>query len=157
MGEYICSCHRKRHFEISKKFEQKFPRLHIDILRAHIKFCEKVSFLVTCVKNTQKSHIDNFFLHQNLYFLHMTLKIPVFRGKTLWACIISRCTYQNSYPNFSTLSKCIYPVCQNTTPKLRKANLSKPSFIRLLGSAVYNLYNTHVRWHSSKSPQSQLI
>jgi hypothetical protein len=31
----------EKYFEISKKFEQKFPRLRIAILRTYIKFCKK--------------------------------------------------------------------------------------------------------------------
>jgi hypothetical protein len=44
----------EKHFEIFKKIKQKISRLRINILRAHIKFCEKPTFFVTCVKKTNK-------------------------------------------------------------------------------------------------------
>jgi hypothetical protein len=56
----------KNIFEMFKKFERKFSRLHMDILCVHIKFYEKPTFFVTCVKKTKKTpHVDDF-LHQNL-------------------------------------------------------------------------------------------
>jgi hypothetical protein len=51
----------EKHFEMSKKVEQKYPRLCIDILRAYIKFFKKSTFFVTCVKNTKKRQVHNFF------------------------------------------------------------------------------------------------
>jgi hypothetical protein len=38
-----------------QKIEQKISRLLMDILRAHIIFCEKPNFFVTCVKMTNKT------------------------------------------------------------------------------------------------------
>jgi hypothetical protein len=39
MGAYAPAA-GKKHFEMTKKFKQKFSRSHIDILCAHIKFCD---------------------------------------------------------------------------------------------------------------------
>jgi hypothetical protein len=69
----------KKHFEMFKKFVQKISRLCINMLRAHIKFCEKPTFFVTCVKKINKTSGTQLFVTekfvfftndtQNVYFL----------------------------------------------------------------------------------------
>jgi hypothetical protein len=46
------SCHWKKCFEMLKKLNKKNLRLRINILHAYIKFCEKPTMFVTCVKKT---------------------------------------------------------------------------------------------------------
>jgi hypothetical protein len=59
----------EKYFEMFKKFEQKFSRLRINILRAHIKSCEKPIFFVTCVKKTNKtSRTQPFFTEKIVFF-----------------------------------------------------------------------------------------
>jgi hypothetical protein len=51
----------EKYFEMFKKFEQKFSRLRINILRAHIKSCEKPIFFVTCVKKEKEKSLTQLF------------------------------------------------------------------------------------------------
>jgi hypothetical protein len=75
------------------KFEQKNSRLRTHILRAHIKFCKKPIFFVTCVTKTNKTSRAQPFSTEKIVFLQMTLKMSVFCATTLWTCRILRCTH----------------------------------------------------------------
>jgi hypothetical protein len=58
----------EKHFEMFKKIKQKISHLRINILRAHIKSCEKPTFFVTCVKKTNKTFPTQPFFTQTFVF-----------------------------------------------------------------------------------------
>jgi hypothetical protein len=58
----------EKHFDMFKKFEQKISRLRINMLRAHIKSCEKPTFFVTCVKKINKTSRTQLFLTEKFVF-----------------------------------------------------------------------------------------
>jgi hypothetical protein len=59
-----------------KKFEQNISCLGINILRAHIKSCEKAIFFVTCVKKTNKmSRTQPFLKPKFVFFANATQNV----------------------------------------------------------------------------------
>jgi hypothetical protein len=66
----------EKHFEIFKKIEQKISRLHINMLRAHIKSCVKTTFFATCVKKINKtSHTQLVLTEKFVFFTNDTQNV----------------------------------------------------------------------------------
>ena len=65
----LCSCHRKKHFEISKNLEHKFGE-YILTFYVHMQSLEKNRHFRVVCKMTKKSR-EILFLTQKIVFLHM--------------------------------------------------------------------------------------